>query len=227
MSSPQGAPASCGYAPASAGVPAAAADASAYTDDALLLRVCERDETAFAELVQRHLRPVHTYLLRMTRSCAEAEDLAQETFLRIWQKASAYKPGKVRATTWIHTIAHNLCVDGFRRHGAKVGQFAGSELSYQPGGRNELIDTGSDPFLQHSATETRSALLAALGALPESQRAAFVLCQMQAFSNAQAAEILGVNVRALESLLARARRTLREAISDGNRENTQGQEYNT
>lgn len=197
----------------------AEADASACADDALLQRVRDRDEAAFAELVRRHLGAVHTYLLRMTRSSADSEDLAQETFLRVWQKASAYKPGKVRATTWIHRIAHNLCVDGFRRHSAKGGHLVDSDLSNAGGGSDELADTGSDPFLQQSATETRSLLLATLSALPESQRAAFVLCQMQGFSNAQAADILRVDVRALESLLARARRTLREAISDGNEVN--------
>lgn len=196
----------------------ARAGASADADDALLLRVRARDEIAFAELLQRHLGPVHGYLLRMTRSSADAEDLAQETFLRVWQKAASYDPGRARASAWIHRIAHNLCVDGFRRQGAKVGGNQDSGASDE-GGSDGPADIGSDPYLQHSATETRALLLARLNALPATQRAAFVLCQIQAFSNAEAADIMGIRVRALESLLARARRSLREALSDGSQEN--------
>ena len=187
--------------------------ASTATDDTLLARIREGDEAAFSELLRLHLGPIHAYLMRMTRSRADAEDLAQETFLRIWQKASAYVPGKVKATTWIHRIAHNLCVDGFRRHSGENRPVPEAKASGRDDGIEAITDNGSDPFLQLSSAETHRYFLTALGALPEAQRAAFVLCQMQGFSNAQAADIIGVKLRALESLLARARRTLRESVT--------------
>jgi RNA polymerase sigma-70 factor (ECF subfamily) len=108
----------------------------------------------------------------------------------------------VKASTWIHRIAHNLCVDAFRRRRESTQDLA-----------PELVpDARADPSAQHAATELRNRLEAALRALPASQRAAIMLCQVQGFSNAEAAQILDVNVRALESLLARARRALKATL---------------
>lgn len=164
--------------------------------------VATGDTQAFDRLVRLHLDPIHGYLYRLTGSRPDAEDLAQETFLRLWRKAGSYQPGRVKVSTWLHTIAHRLCIDAFRRKRespAKEGQ--------------EMSDELSDPARQLSARETQAQIQEAISKLPERQRAAIVLCQVQGFSNAQAAEILAVNNRALESLLARARRTLRKTLA--------------
>lgn len=171
-------------------------------DEALLAAIADGDGNAFESLVRLHLDAIHAYLFRLTGSRADAEDLAQETFLRVWQKAGNYQSGRVKVTTWLHTIAHRLAIDGFR----KKRELPDSKAP-------EVIDPQADPAARQAASEQQRLLDQALSALPERQRAAILLCQVQGFSNAQAAEILGVKVRALESLLARARKALRESLS--------------
>ncbi len=159
------------------------------------------DQQAYARLLDRHLNNVHAYVFRMTNNRADAEDIAQETFLRVWHRARTFKPGRVRFTTWLHRIAHNLCVDAFRK-------------------RREIYDGEPDAMADDAPTvdelsmaeERRKAVHAGIAALPERQRSALVLCQLQGRSNREAAQILGVSVDALESLIARARRTLKARL---------------
>lgn len=171
------------------------------------------DAVAFDALLGRHVDAIFAYLLRLTGSHADAEDLTQETFLRVWRKAAAYEPGRVKAGTWLHTIAHNLCMDSFRRR---------RELPL-PTATPEEPDPLADPERLASASEEQRRLESAIARLPDNQRAAILLCQVQGFSNAQAAEVLGIGTRALESLLARARRTLRAHLSEPAGGNPKGQ----
>lgn len=171
------------------------------SDEQLMMRVRRGDQMAFSALMRRHLNGVHAYLARLTRSSSDAEDLTQETFLRAWHKAHTYQPGRVKVSTWLHRIGHNLCIDQFRKH-REVTNFT----------LTEATSDAFDPLEEQALRETRTRLEAAISKLPENQRAAILLCQVQGFSNAEAAEIMSVNVRALESLLARARRTLRQQV---------------
>ena len=164
--------------------------------------VQRRDQAAFSRLVSRHLTSVHRYLVRLTGSDADAEELSQEAFLRLWERAGSYRPGKVKLSTWLHRVAHNLAVDELRRRRPTESAHEG-EL---------LADEAADPETIAASRETDERLQAALGQLPDGQRAALLLCQVQGFSNRDAAEILGVTVRSLESLVARARRTLRGMV---------------
>lgn len=120
--------------------------------------------------------------------------------MRFWEKAGSFDPNKARLSTWLHQIAHNLCVDHFRR--AKGEQ---KDEQTFPGGEEAADDTQED-----SAQQVQKAL----SALPERQRSALLFCHYQGLSNRQAAEIIGVSVEALESLLARARKTLRHQLMD-------------
>ena len=174
------------------------------TDEQLMVRITRNDQEAFACLLRRHLDSIHGYLTRFTGSPADADDLAQETFLRVWQKAHTFKPGRVKFTTWLHRIAHNLSVDEFRKRRAADD----TELA-------QLPDERSDQFLHHANRETHANLTRSIGTLPEAQRCALMLCQVQGFSNQDAAVVLDVSLHALESLLARARRTLKAALFAG------------
>lgn len=171
-------------------------------DDELVALVQQHDQAAFEHLVNRHLASVHRYLVRLTGSGADADELSQETFLRLWERAGSYRPGTVKLGTWLHRIAHNLAVDELRRR--------------RPAGGEDEAETAADgaagPESLATSRETGERLQAAIGTLPASQRAALLLCQVQGFSNRDAAAILGVTVRSLESLVARARRTLRGAL---------------
>ena len=174
------------------------------SDDTLMAAVKQGDERAYDELMNRHVNKIYNYLFRMTGAHADSEDLTQETFLRVWQKAHTYQPGRVKVSTWIHRIAHNLCVDTFRRH----RELTNVELP-------ETAAPGADQVEARQAEQSLRFVEQAIGKLPQNQRSALVLCQIQGFSNADAAKVLGVNVRALESLLARARRQLRTALATG------------
>jgi RNA polymerase sigma-70 factor (ECF subfamily) len=176
-------------------------------DEALISATGGGDADAFAELVSRYLDTIHAYLARMTGSSVEAEDLTQETFLRVWRRAGSYRPGRVRPTTWLHSIAHNLCVDAFRRAGSRPSQGAHAEL-------DELtVDELADPARHGSAQQELERVQAALAELPHNQRAAVILCLVEGRSSMEAATIIGVGRRAVESLLARARRALRQALA--------------
>jgi len=179
-------------------------------DDQLLIAIAGGDENAYAAIVHRHADRIYGYLLRLTRSRQDAEDLLQETFFRVWRRARTYQPNRVKASTWIQRIAHNACIDSFRRQRpvSSIAPEALETVTPEP-----LM--GSDLESAHIASETLSHIETQIGRLPENQRAALVLCQLQGFSNSEASVILDIKVRALESLLARARRTLRQGLEQG------------
>jgi RNA polymerase sigma-70 factor (ECF subfamily) len=112
----------------------------------------------------------------------------------------------VRFSTWLHQIAHNLCIDEFRKQTrAKAGAMAVPA-------DNDVEHIG--PEADRAAAEKQASVRQALSALPENQRHAILLCHQQGFTNKEAAVILGIGVRALESLLARARRTLKAGFNE-------------
>jgi RNA polymerase sigma-70 factor (ECF subfamily) len=176
-------------------------DTAAIADEDLVERVAEGDPVAYRELVRRHAAPLRHFALRLLKSPAEAEDVVQETFLRLWQRASDYKPQAARAKTWLYRIAHNLCIDRLRA-------------------RKPLADLDSDELPPVSAPqgvlldEKRRAerLEKALAGLPERQAAAVTLVHFEGLSGAEAAQVLDVSEGALESLLSRARRALKQSV---------------
>lgn len=171
-------------------------------DEELVRRVGGGDKRAAAELVRRHLPRMVGLARRMLGDHAEAEDVAQEVFLRVWKHAGAWQPGKAKFETWMHRVAMNLCLDRLRRNGRQGGEISPET----PDGRASATRALDD-------RQRRERVRDALQSLPERQRAALVLCYYQDRSNIEAADILGVSVDALESLLSRARRTLKSALS--------------
>ena len=172
-------------------------------DEDLIIDIRRRDEAAFAQLLSRHLDAVHRYIYRLTGSHHDADELAQETFLRVWQKAGSYKASHGKVSTWLYRIAHNLCIDEFRRTSSDA------KATPDAAAIEALPDTTADQESLLAQNEQLLALQEALNALPLTQRSALLLCQVQGFSNLEAAKILNIGRRALESLLARARRNLR------------------
>ncbi len=166
-----------------------------------MARVQRKDREAFSVLLGRHGTAIHAFVFRFTGNASDAEDLTQETFLRVWSRAGTWEAGRVRFTTWAYRIARNLCIDAWR---TRQGATADAEVDV-----DELA--GDSP--SNDAGRVRRALEAALRALPERQRTALVLCHHQGWSNREAAQMLDVSVDALESLLARARRSLRKTLA--------------
>lgn len=153
-------------------------------------------------LVSRKLPRLLALATRMLGDRMEAEDVAQETFVRIWKQAPHWKEGEARFDSWIHRVALNLCYDRLRgRREDPVAELP-DEADPQP-----------LPDLQLDARVRDERVRAALAALPARQREALVLNYYQELSNIEAAALMGITVDALESLLARARRNLRAQLA--------------
>ncbi len=172
-------------------------------DEDLIRRVGRGDPAAVQALVARKLPRLLALARRMLADPSEADDVAQEAFLRVWKQAPAWKPGAARFDTWLHRVALNLCYDRLRKRRE-------TPMAEPP----DRPDPGPAPDRGLEAAELGAQVDRALQALPERQREAIVLCHYQELSNIDAAEIMGVSVEALESLLSRGRRALRTALAD-------------
>jgi RNA polymerase sigma-70 factor, ECF subfamily len=171
-------------------------------DAELVARVGEADPAAVRALVARKLPRLLALATRMLGDRMEAEDVAQEAFLRIWKHASRWREGEARFDTWLHRVALNLCYDRLR--GTRD-----EPLDELP----DSVDPGPLPDARLEAHARDAGVRAALAALPARQREALVLQYYQELSNFEAAALMGITVDALESLLARARRNLRAHLA--------------
>ena len=198
----------------------------------LMAAVVRGDQSAYQTLVRAHLPAITRYALRLLGTPRDTEDIAQETFLRLWTTAVRWDPEKAKLTTWLHRITHNLCVDHLRRHKrvSLVAEFdeqpRGEAQPYsptEPALHDALFERASDQPTDQEALETKAehdALEHALMGLPEAQRSALLLCYFQGFSNKETAAIMALSVTAVESLIARAKRGLRATMeADTNAEN--------
>lgn len=174
-------------------------------DAELLARVGARDAHAAREMVARKLPRLLALAVRMLGDRDEAEDVAQDAFLRLWRQAPRWRRGEARVDTWLHRVALNLCYDRLRGRREIVADEL-PELHDQP-------DPAPAPDEQLQRALDAKRVADALAALPPRQREALVLQYYQELSNAEAAELMGISTEALESLLARARRALRGYLS--------------
>jgi RNA polymerase sigma-70 factor (ECF subfamily) len=173
--------------------------------DAELVRNAGAGDARAAEaLVRRHLPRMVGLARRMLNDPAEAEDVAQEVFLRAWRDAARWQPGAAKFETWMHRVALNLCYDRLRRRRETPDADAGVHVA-------DSQPLASEAWLAQQRT---AKVQAALAQLPERQRAAIALVHFQEQTNIAAAETLEISVEALESLLARGRRALKAALAD-------------
>jgi RNA polymerase sigma factor (sigma-70 family) len=169
-------------------------------DEELVRRIGVGDEAAMRALVARKLPRLLALARRMLGDAAEAEDVAQETFVRIWRHAAGWRTERARFDTWVHRVALNLCYDRLRGR----REWASADL---PEIADEGLDGGSAAEAQrHEDDSVR--VERALKAIAPRQREAIVLTYYQTMSNAEAAAVMDVSIEALESLLARGRRSL-------------------
>ncbi len=171
------------------------------------MRIGNGDRVAFGELVRRHLDRAVALAQRVTGSRGDAEEIAQEAFLRVWTKAPHWRAadGEVRAarfTTWLYRVVVNLGIDRRRRPAPSALEAAG-----------DPADPAESALHTMEKAQLAGRVAAAVTALPERQRAALALCFYEGLSNREAADILALSPGAVESLLVRARRTLREALA--------------
>lgn len=185
------------------------------TDEELMLAVCKGDHSAYQAIVKKHLQPISHYAFRMLGNSKDTEEISQETFLRLWLNAARWEPAKANLSTWLHRIAHNLCIDYLRRHRHTQMQSETCGQADAPENNpTELMQQSVDTGTSIDANAAARKLQLALQELPESQRSALMLCHHQGFSNKEAAAIMDISVKALESAIARAKRTLRKRLSE-------------
>ena len=152
------------------------------------------------------------FAFRMIGDATEAEDVAQDTFLRLWRHAERWEP-RAKLTTWLHRVAYNLSVDRLRaRRDVLVERLP------------ERADSRSAPTEQMATLETSKAVNDALASLAERQRTAIALVYYQGLSNREAADVMGVQVDALESLLSRGRRALRSKLAGEASDSSRGEQ---
>lgn len=171
------------------------------TDADLLARAGTRDAAAFSMLVDRHFPVVHRVVWRMMNGHADAEDVAQEAFLKLWRDPSQVRDGAA-LRGWLMRVATNLVTDRFRVKPMKT-----MDDGFE-------VEDGRDTAEEHIDRSRAVATIdAAVAGLPDRQKLALTLVHFEHMTNIAAAAIMEVSVDALESLLARARRSLKEQLA--------------
>ena len=181
-------------------------------DEALLRRCADGDRQASALLINRYSPRIMALAQRMTGSREDAEDITQDVFIKIFRQAGNWESGKAKFSTWVHRVTVNRCYDRLR----KKRETGVDEVP-------DMVDDATGPAGQLHARQTADRVKAAIDELPDRQKAALILSHYDGVSNIEAAEILEISVEAVESLLSRARRALRNALQ-GERAILMGQE---
>jgi RNA polymerase sigma-70 factor, ECF subfamily len=190
--------------------------AGGETDAEIMLRVKAGDQTAFDYLVQKYRRPLVSFMYRMARNAAAAEDLAQEVFLRVYRSRQTYE-ASAKFTTWLYRIATNLAVNHARdtRHERPEVQVSLDEpASDDSSATFELPDEGMTAEQAMVRRERLLAIRSKVEALPEQQRLAVIMHKYQQMDYKQIADVLKKSESATKSLLFRAYETLREQLKE-------------
>lgn len=180
-------------------------------DAALVAAVAGGDMTAAGELIARHSERIFAIGFRMLGNEHLAEDLTQDVFFKIWNNAAKWEPGRALFSTWLHRVTVNLCYDHLRkRREVKLDDLP------QVLQDNRDPGPGADEALEEKMMSVR--VRSALDILPERQKAAIALCHFEGFTNSEAADILETTIEAVESLLTRGRRKLKELLQSERQE---------
>jgi RNA polymerase sigma-70 factor (ECF subfamily) len=189
--------------------PAAPTGSDDDRDLALMRRIGQGDHAAFAELVEIHQHAVVGTVTKMLGNATEAEDVAQQVFVRVWRSAVRYQPS-AKFTTWLFTITRNLVFNEIRRRQRKPAVSLDEREEQQVGS----VATDGEMMPDESAllAELETAVDTAIQRLPEKQRMAVILRRYQEMAYEDIGEILGLSLPAVKSLLFRARTQLREDL---------------
>jgi RNA polymerase sigma-70 factor (ECF subfamily) len=187
------------------------------TDESLMLRFQSGEEAAFASLLRRHQTRLYNFALRNLGSSATAEEVVQEAFTRVVQNAADFKHS-ARFTTWIYTIARNLCVDHLRRASLRRHPSLDAARPGEDGDGPTLGDRTADgrADVERAARsgEIRERVLAAIEQLPTEQREVFLLREISSLPFAEIARIVGVSENTAKSRMRYALERLQAGLSE-------------
>jgi RNA polymerase sigma-70 factor (ECF subfamily) len=173
-----------------------------YDEDSELLdRLAADDEAAFRMLVERHIDRAYAIALRIVGNAADAEDVVQDTMLKIWSHRGRWQHGRAKFSTWLYRVISNRCIDLRRKPRNENVETVPEVADSQPGAvevieRNQLNDM----------------LELAMQRLPEQQRVAVILSYHENMSNGEIAQVMDTTIAAVESLLKRGRQQLRQLL---------------
>jgi RNA polymerase sigma-70 factor (ECF subfamily) len=170
-------------------------------DEALMVQTAQGSQRAFRILMARHMARAIRIADAIVGSCADSDDVAQEAFVRVWQRASTFDPKVARFTTWLYRIVVNLAIDRARRPRGEPIETALHVTTDEASALANLI-----------AGEDASMVTACMSQLPDRQRAALALFHFEGLSGREAAEAMKMTQKAFESLLVRARATLKQRV---------------
>ena len=171
---------------------------TAEREKELMLRAKGGDRAAFEEIFRLYEKPILNYLFRMSRNRAQAEDLVQETFLRLWKALAGYEP-TAKVSTYVFHIAHNLFLNDAARRREKPLEGADEPMR-------------ADPASDLQRREMESAVKRAVEKLPDGEREVLLLSEFEGFKYAEIAEVLGIPVGTVKSRMFSAVQRLRESL---------------
>jgi len=170
-------------------------------DKDLLDRLADNDEIAFRSLVERHIDRAYAIALRILGNAADAEDVVQDTMLKVWTHRGQWQHGRAKFSTWLYRVVSNRCIDLRRKPRTE-------NVDAVP----EVADGQPDASSVIERNEVNNLLEMAMQRLPEQQRLAVILSYHENMSNSEIAEVMDTTVAAVESLLKRGRQQLRELL---------------
>ncbi|KYG23955.1 RNA polymerase sigma factor [Bradyrhizobium sp. AT1] len=170
-------------------------------DSELLDRLATGDEIAFRALVERHIDRAYAIALRIVGNAADAEDVVQDTMLKIWSHRGRWQHGRAKFSTWLYRVISNRCIDLRRKPRTENVETVPEVADGQPGAV-EII----------ARNELNGMLETAMQRLPEQQRIAVIFSYHENMSNGEIAEVMDTTVAAVESLLKRGRQQLRQLL---------------
>ena len=171
-------------------------------DAELLARFSKGDRAAALALTSRLAPVVFAQAFRMLGDRAEAEDVTQESLLRLWKAAPGWDATRAKITTWLYRVTSNLCIDCLRKSNRNSGDKVPEVADETPGIDLKLQSTARAQALQH-----------ALQTLPDRQRQAMILRHIEDLSNPEISDIMEISVEAVESLVSRGRRALASTLA--------------
>ena len=171
------------------------------TDHSLLAAFAKGDRGAAQQLTEQLMPKIHAHAYYRLGNIADAEDVTQEAFLKLWKIAPSWKQDKAQVSTWLYRVVSNLCKDRYRR-----ATLEGMLSIEEPTNEYQSSSSKIEEELRQKALYT------AMSILPESQRLAVQLRHIDELTNPQIAEIMELSVEAVESLTARGKRKLTKIL---------------